>query len=116
MSILWRSWIRFLLVASLVAGCNTLLPGLAAANAAMTAAQEQPCHHSGDKGGSPVICKASCLALAPVVAAVTPIPSVEPAVQISALDAMAGRTYAPEPPPPRVGRLSNDNFIDWRII
>lgn len=102
MTILWRRWIRFCLAASLIAGCNTLLPGLAAADAGMAVAQDQACHHPGDKGGPPsATCKASCLAVAPAFAGVAARPCVKPPVQIIAPAAMASRTSAPEPPPPR---------------
>ena len=98
----WHICMKFLLVAGLVVGCNSLMPGFAAASTPPALSHNESCHHPDQKSDASVVaCKASCLAITPDVAELGAFPRPKAPLQPTPPRTLANQTIPPDAPPPR---------------
>ena len=98
----WRTWLRAVAMVTLLIGCNSIAPALAAASSPAPAVEMAGCHEtSKTSGGAVLVCKMSCAALPATIQAFEPPAAMREEFEIPALRSLRGEALRPEAPPPR---------------
>lgn len=104
MALLWRTWVRVALMATLLIGCNSVAPAMGVVSHATPSVEMAGCHAPSKttSGATILVCKMSCAALPAAIEAFAPPAAMRVEFGITALPILSSEATWPESPPPRL--------------